>query len=397
MLKNCPECELPVSDKALTCPHCGYPLVPTIKKKAKNINRKKHMRLPNGFGQISEIKGKNLRKPFRAMITVGKAKNGRPVCRLLKPEAYFSTYNEAYLALSEYNKNPYDLDSAITVEELYAQWSEKYFETLNSDSSKRTITAAWIHCEPVYYMAVKELRARHIKGVIENITSPNTKSRVKSLFNLMLDYAVEYELVDRNYARTFTIDAVTLADIKSGTSKHSAFNNEEIVKLWENITIPYVDVILIQTYMGWRPQELGLIEISNVDIENWTVKGGMKTEAGKDRIVPVPTFLQEIIENKYNNAILNNSQYLISKDGDLFTYDMYRHRFDDVMKQLGIENHRPHDPRKTFVTLAKKYNLDEYAIKRIVGHSINDITEAVYTDRDVNWLKEEMAKIKKPC
>lgn len=393
MLKSCPECELPVSDKAVTCPHCGYPL----KGFSKNPTRgKSRMRLPNGFGQITEIKGKNLRKPFRAMVSVGKASNGRPVCRLLKPQAYFSTYNEAYLALSEYNKNPYDLDTTITVEELYAQWSEKYFETLSSESSKRTVKAAWAYCEPLYHMAVKELRARHIKGVIENIISPNTKSRVKSLFNLMLDYAVEYELVDRNYARTFNIDPVTIADIKSGKKEHVSFNNDEIKKLWENITVPYVDVILIQTYMGWRPQELGLIEISNVDVENWTIKGGMKTEAGKNRIVPVPTLLRELVEDKYNSAILNNSRYLISKDGELMTYDKYRHRFDDVMKELGMVDHRPHDPRKTFVTLAKKYNVDEYAIKRIVGHSISDITEAVYTDRDVKWLAEEMDKIKKP-
>ena len=26
MLMKCPECELQVSDKAIDCPHCGYPL-----------------------------------------------------------------------------------------------------------------------------------------------------------------------------------------------------------------------------------------------------------------------------------------------------------------------------------------------------------------------------------
>ena len=26
MLTKCPECDLQVSDKAYTCPHCGYPL-----------------------------------------------------------------------------------------------------------------------------------------------------------------------------------------------------------------------------------------------------------------------------------------------------------------------------------------------------------------------------------
>ena len=44
--------------------------------------------------------------------------------------------------------------------------------------------------------------------------------------------------------------------------------------------------------------------------------------------------------------------------------------------------------------MAKKYNVDEYAIKRIVRHPIRDITEKVYTDRDIEWLKEEIEKIR---
>lgn len=65
MLIKCPECNLQVSDKALACPHCGYPLKPEIKKA--KIKKTKRRRLPNGFGQISEIKGRALKKPFRAM------------------------------------------------------------------------------------------------------------------------------------------------------------------------------------------------------------------------------------------------------------------------------------------------------------------------------------------
>lgn len=33
MLTQCLECELPVSDKANACPHCGYPLKPSEKQK----------------------------------------------------------------------------------------------------------------------------------------------------------------------------------------------------------------------------------------------------------------------------------------------------------------------------------------------------------------------------
>lgn len=44
--------------------------------------------------------------------------------------------------------------------------------------------------------------------------------------------------------------------------------------------------------------------------------------------------------------------------------------------------------------LSKKYNVDEYAIKYIVGHAITDITEKVYTKREFDWLRSEIEKIK---
>lgn len=79
MLTTCPECELQISSKALVCPHCGFPL----KKDARVYPRKanKRRRLPNGFGQISEITGRNLRKPFRVLVTVDKTSEGRPICK----------------------------------------------------------------------------------------------------------------------------------------------------------------------------------------------------------------------------------------------------------------------------------------------------------------------------
>lgn len=126
MLIKCPECELQVSDKAVLCPHCGYPLKPEATRIRKPRSNKRK-RLPNGFGQISEIKGRALRKPFRAMVTVGKTQEGRPICKLLKPESYFETYNDAYQALMEYNKNPFDFSKDITVSELYDRWSAEFY------------------------------------------------------------------------------------------------------------------------------------------------------------------------------------------------------------------------------------------------------------------------------
>lgn len=119
MLKLCPECCLQVSDKAATCPHCGYPLK---SKSSLPPKKKKHMRLPNGFGQISEVRGRNLRKPFRAMVTAGRTDEGKPIVCPLRPVAYFETYNEAYEALMKYNAHPFDLSNKTTMQDLFDMW-----------------------------------------------------------------------------------------------------------------------------------------------------------------------------------------------------------------------------------------------------------------------------------
>lgn len=413
MLIQCPECELQVSDKAVVCPHCGYPMKENSKpRKPRNKNNKRR-RLPNGFGQISEIKNRNLRNPFRAMVTVGKNSNGRPICKPLKPESYFPTYNDAYAALVEYNKNPYDLDVAITLKELYDKWTESYFKTLKSESSIRTITSAWAYCSSIYDMRVKDIRARHIKGCMddgvviikgeERLPTANMKSRIKSMFNLMLDYAVEYEIVEKNYARTFNLSDDIIREKEEVKRGHIPFTENEIDLLWQNINeYPYVDVILIQCYSGWRPQELGLIEIENVDLENFTFEGGMKTDAGRNRIVPIHSKIYNLVKNRYDEAIALGSKYLINctdtqthRDSYMFTYDKYQQRFNKIKTKLNLNpQHRAHDGRMHFITMAKKYNVDEYAIKYMVGHSIQDITEKVYTKREAEWLKSEIEKIK---
>ena len=59
-----------------------------------------------------------------------------------------------------------------------------------------------------------------------------------------------------------------------------------------------------------------------------------------------------------------------------------------------MEKFRAFLRRKDIVFSAKRYGVDEYAIKYMVGHKISDITEKVYTRREFAWLREEIEKIK---
>lgn len=346
-----------------------------------------------------------MRNPFLVRVCIGKTPFGKPILKSLKPQSYFHTYNAAYEALVEYNRNPYDLDSDITVGELYEKWSDVYFANIEP-TSIRTISSAWAYCSSLQKMRAKDLRARHIKDCMECgyrieehgvnkgakvYPSASVKSRIKSLFNLMLDYALEYEIVNMNYARTFEISNDILREKNAASRGHIIFTQEEENVLWDNLEkIKFVDWILIQIYMGWRPKELATLRLSEIHLDEWYMQAGMKTDAGKQRIVPIHSKIQGLVKQNYEFAQSINSEYLFNDKGQTHagswrvTYDKYKHRFDKVIESIKLNpEHRPHDPRKTFITKAKKAGMDDYAVKLIVGHKISDITEKTYTQRDI--------------
>ena len=413
MLMLCPECNMQVSDKAFACPHCGYIIAP---EKAPTPKRKpKHRRLPNGFGQISEVKGRNLRKPFRAMVTVGVTNEGRPICKPLRPVGYFETYNDAYEALIKFNRHPFDLASTTTMQELYEQWIETKKGKVNGSTLAR-YRSAWAYSASIHNRLVRDVRISDMRYCIEGGSvmhggkechpENNVKNSMKTLYNLLFDYAVSLELVDKNYARMFTIESgyVPRPDC------HIAYTEDELKTLWANLDChPIIDMILIQCYSGWRPGELCDLKMADINMEEGIMIGGLKTKAGINRTVPIHPRIYSLVKARYDKALEAGSPYLffaIRQRGyskhDTHKGETRKMSYASFQVQLTTEvipllslnpAHKGHDGRKTFVTMAKKAKMDEYAIKRIVGHRISDLTERVYTERSVDWLKEEMEKI----
>ncbi|MCI6036328.1 MAG: tyrosine-type recombinase/integrase, partial [Firmicutes bacterium] len=245
-------------------------------------------------------------------------------------------------------------------------------------------------------MRMRDIKVSHLEGTVLGAdVGSATKSRIKSLFNMMYKYAVAHDICEKDYAAVMFSNG---NPIKQYAQKEvMPFTEEEIENLWQSFdTIPFADMILIGIYSGWRPQELAILKISDIDMETGTMKGGLKTEAGKNRIVPIHSLIKPLIEKRIQAALSLHSDYLFNdangQQGTYMTYDKYRSRFSKVMKRLNM-THRPHEVRHTFITKAKACNMDEYVLKLIVGHAINDITEKVYTHRTIEQLKTEMEKI----
>lgn len=353
----------------------------------------KALQRANGTGSVYKLSGKR-RNPWRAVVTLGWAFNeekGRLVQNRVTV-GYFHTKDEAIQALANYNASPYDIQTnSITFEEVYELWSREYFPTLANKSSIRTVSAAYNYCTPLYKMRMKDIRVEHLEGTIRDAeVGSATKGRIKSLFNMMYRYAMKHEIVQKDYAQL--CNAVKR---EAPEREIVPFSPEEINLLWENVNeIPFADMILIGIYSGWRPQELAILKNADIDLEAGIMKGGMKTDAGKNRIVPIHPLIRPLIEQRYSP----DREYLFNDEngqqGTYMTYDKYRGRFNKVMKRLNL-THRPHETRHTFITKAKECHVDEYILKLIVGHAITDITEKTYTHRTIEQLQKEICKITK--
>lgn len=387
MLLPCPECGNQVSSKALFCPACGYP----IQEKPQTTRRSRSKRrLPNGFGSITYLKGRKLRNPYLARVTIGKTDKGKPIVRNLHPNAYFKTYNDAYNALIEFNRNPYSFDKDLSVRDTFGLFLAKFKEENHTAKYVQAIERAYRRSESLYDMKLRDIRPRHIKACIETCgDSPNEKQTLKQLWNRLFDYAIEYELADHNYARDFSLDNKShKKNVKKNS--HQIFTDEEMKVLWENRGDEIVRIILVQCYMGWRPNEICSLTQADVDLKQWTATYGSKTEAGMNRTVPIHTKIRPLVEEAVNEG----HKFVFTIQNEAIDYFRYRYYFRKTIKRLGLnEVHKPHDPRKQFVTMAKRSEVDEYVIKRLVGHAINDVTESTYTDRDIEWLRTELEKI----
>ena len=190
--------------------------------------RGKYKQRGNGQGSIIEIKAKEgkprPKRRFRVRVTIGWEMNmdtGK-MKQVLKDLGYYESRSEAEDALSNYRDCPYDLDTKdMTFKECFESWFGDYKKQLSGVSSERTVINAFEYMTPLYNKRMRDIKQSHLQDTINNAVrvqtrgkdkgkvkeaSADTKSRMKSVFNLVFDWALNHDIVDRNYERGFKLE-----------------------------------------------------------------------------------------------------------------------------------------------------------------------------------------------
>lgn len=345
------------------------------------------MRMPNGYGSVYKLSGKR-RRPYIVRKTVGWDENGRQIYAII---GYTATRDEGLKLLAEYNSHPYDIKARnVTFAEVYEKWSGEKFPTI-SKSNVHGYRASYSLCEKIKNYRFADIRLADLQEIVDTCgKNYPTLRKLKVLFSQVYEYAMRYEICDKDYSEL--VDIAKHSDKKSAEEKHKKFTDREIQTLWKNLgENEDVSVWLMLIYSGVRVSEL--LDLKKEDVhpeERWFYVRESKTESGV-RQVPIAAATLPLFEK----WMAKKGEYLISTpSGKHLKYENYRDNYwDKTAVQLGMD-HLPHDTRHTTVSLLARANVSQGIIKRIVGHSgAMTLTERVYTHQDISELVEAVDKI----
>lgn len=337
------------------------------------------MRNPNGFGCVYKRSG-NLRKPYRAIVTLDVENNKQ----IRKTIGNFETSKDARKALALFDKGAIVPKENITLKELYEEWSPQKYKQVAFKTAEY-YSCGWIYLKPLYNTKVKDLRSSAMQRLLDDVSeewSQSTVRSIKVLLSLLLKYASQNDIVIKNYASFLKLP-------KEAKRETKIFTELEI-KAIELSELQWADTVLIMIYTGMRISEMLSVTKFNVDLKEMTIKGGIKTDAGIDRIIPIHPKLETIIKRWYETS----GEYLINKNGKKITADNYRtDMYKPVLKKIGVSVLNPHACRHTFATLLAKAGADVLGIQKIIGHSEYNTTAKIYTHTDIELLRKAIAKI----
>lgn len=360
---------------------------PQEKKKRK----KRRMRLPNGIGSVHQIgDSKRRRKPWRARVPSHiefNAETGKATQKYITL-GYYETEQEAIAALFEYRKSPYTIEAnTTTFADVFELWKERKYPEVSA-SAQRSYNAAFKNNEAIHKMKMRDIRANHLEQVMESVEGGyKVQIRLKSFWNQIFKYAMEHDIIQKNYA-----EFVKPRDKDEGT-KRTAIPPEDVAKIWQLTDEggeigQAAEIALIYIYTGFRATELLEVKKEDVDLAGRIIVGGLKTDAGKDRRVPIHKAILPFVERLMNNPgeTLITHEYR-GKHLKVSYPLLNKNYWSKVMERLGDVPYTCHYARHTCATMLRIADVPEDLRKLILGHANGDITDR-YTHHTDDMLLE---------
>lgn len=391
---NCKKCKKEIQDNFVFCPWCGAKQVHTPRKTIKR---------ENGTGSIY----KRSDRKNRPWVAATPSKKGFPPQTI----GCYDTAQQAKDALDDYRKNP-TTKLNITLKQVYDEWKPLGLK----DKSKQladSYQAAFNKLSPLHEEKFRELRTAQVQSIIDALQkerqkldkdgkpvikddkpvmlSPMSYSAlhdIKVLMGLLYKYAMQNDIVNKNYAE-FLVLPKKISGVKD------CFNDLELKKI-ENAVgkVPFADCIYFMCYTGLRITEFLTLNKFSVHEKNGVcaLYGGIKTDAGKNKVVPVHHKVKPILDEWKGK---DGETIFCRPDKTPYPVKYFRERcFYPALKEIGITRKlTPHATRRTLATLMSSANVREEDFIAMMGHADFDVDIDSYILQSAEKLQKSIEMI----
>lgn len=396
-------CNKELQDDFKFCPWCGKNQLQAMQK----TNRR-----AKGSGTVYFRKD-NKSKPYAAASFI----TGKQVYI-----GSFATRTEAAKALQEYEYNPVTSYN-ITFEQLHDEWKRTAYKNLGK-SVQENYNASYIKLEPLYKRKFRDIRTGEMQAVIDYYESPHHElgvggklkyldkngkgtmtvtdtpkiceglkfsalHKIKCLLTSMYSYALQNDIVNKNYAEFITLPE------RNETNK-SRFTDTQLELIRKNIGIvPYADYIYAMCYLNFRVSEFLELTEENYHVSNSGIPcfvAGKKTEAGIDRLVPIHPKVQSIVKkciDQHGNTIF------CDENRKSLTPDRFRKNcFYPAIKAMGFpDDLTPHSCRRTFSTRMAASGARPEDIIALMGHTNYNVDIEHYINQETDTLYKAILRM----
>lgn len=349
----CVKCKAEIEDDSIYCRFCG-------KKQVFTAGQKKHTRtVPNGCGTVRK-RGNTYTAIYRivrrGVVVTSRTKGG------------FATKAAAREYIPTL-KGQDDAAPVYTVNQIWdrLQVSQKWLKI--SKDKRSHYATAYKRLAPIHDRDVSSLRYFELQNLIDGFTGAFYPKRdAKTVLQKIVDLAVLQEAVPPTKA-----DIIRCLELPSKPlTAQDARTPDEIKAMWDdwkNSKDLISAYALIMAYTGMRTGELFAQDVGRVDLEKQVIVGGIKTDAGIDREIPIADSIVPVVR-----AVLPSVRYgLVAYDENTYYAEWAR-----MIARTGIRPLGSYCQRHTCQTRLEELvpAVSKAVINSIMGHSNGKVDDA---------------------
>ena len=375
----CPRCGESIPPDVSYCPWCGKRL-----EAAPPPQRKKRRR-PKGSGSVYKLTGTRAR-PYVALTS--------------KREVLgtYETSGEAVQALDAYNAQNRPITKLkYTFSDVYERWSETHYKKVG-EKGRDSYTRAYAKAEPLWDCQIRNLVTEDYQQIIDELVeaglSRSMCEKQRQLFSQLCKWSMGNGIISHNFA-----EEIQLPSEKK--KKVLVLSKDEIARI-QAIAMDKTDamneiaeIALVLYYTGMRINELLTLRREDVDLQKGYIVGGEKTDAGRERTIPILEPIKMILAGWMLDSIGKELLLPPKRKGKKRSDSGVEKAFKKLIQRCGInEKAVPHTMRSTAATRLVEGKAEPTAVQAIIGHADFSTTANYYTDHDTDYLKEEMNKFR---